>query len=205
MAERNETPFTLQKKSHEVLLKLLNNIGIVGAVLAAIADVVFVLIMVFGIHIEVQLNAIIIFAVVNALIGLLINVLLRYQGQKYAEIENEELCKKYYNKRIKEVKYMSMGKWMALKTVQDVLIKGGTTSFSIFGLIYISITGSNNPMQLLMTLMTLILFTCFGLISMNAAYTRFYNVQVPYMELKLNERNEKQAELNKIPEGENKC
>lgn len=195
----------MQKKSHEALLKLLNNIGIVGAALAAIADVVFVLIMVFGIHIEVQTDAIIIFAVVNALIGLLINVLLRYQGQKYAEVENEELCTAYHNKRIREIKYMSMGKWMALKTVQDVLIKGCTTSFSIFGLIYISITGSNNPIQLLITLMTLILFACFGLISMNAAYTRFYNVQVPYMQLKINERNEKQKEITKIPEEENKC
>lgn len=183
---------SLQRKSHEVLLKLLNNIGIIGAILAAIADIVFVIIMVLGVKVEANLSAIIIFAIVNALIGILINILLRYQGQKYAEIENEELCTKYYNKRIKEKKYISMGTWMVLKTIQDFIIKGGTTAFSIFGIVYISITGSKNPIQILMTIATLLLFTCFGLIGMNSAYGRFYNIQVPYMEMKLNERKIKE-------------
>ena len=183
----------MQKKSHEILLKLLNNIGVVGAILAAIADRVFVIIMVLGVHVSADFNAIIIYAVVNALIGLLINVLLRYQGQKYAESENEELCTRYYNKRVKERKYLSMGAWTTLKTIQDVLVKGCTTAFSIFGVIYISITGSKNPIQILLTLATLILFACFGLIAMNGAYTRFYNVQVPFMLKELEERKEEQS------------
>lgn len=174
-------------------MKLLNNIGVIGAILAAIADIVFVIIMVLGVHVEAEVNAIVIFAVVNALIGILINVLLRYQGQKYAEIENEELCKKYYNKRIKEKKYMSMGAWMTLKSLQDFVIKGGTTAFSIFGIVYISVTGSHNPIQILMTIATLLLFACFGLIGMNSAYTRFYNIQVPYMELQIKERVQKKV------------
>lgn len=186
----------LQKKSHEALLKILNNIGVIGAVLAAVADIVFVLIMVLGVKIDVELKSIIIFAVVNALIGILINVLLRYQGQKYAEVENEDLCTKFYNKRAKEKKYMSMGKWMTLKTVQDFLVKGVTTSFSIFGIVYISVTGSKNPIQILITVATLILFACFGLIGMNSAYCRFYNIQVPYMNLKLEEREKENKDDN---------
>lgn len=146
--------------------------------------------MVLGVDVHVDLKAIIIFAIVNAFIGLLINILLRYQGQKYAEIENDELCKRYYNKKIKERKYMSMEAWFAIKTAQDVVIKGGTTAFSIFGIIYITITGSKNPIQILITLASLILFACFGLISMNSAYTRFYNIQVPYMEMKVGERSD---------------
>lgn len=178
----------MQKKSHEALLHLLNNIGVVGAVLAAIADIVFVLIMVFGIEIKVELSAMIIFAVVNAIVGILITVLLRYQGQKYAEIENEELCRRYYNKKVREKKYMSMVKWQVLNGLQDVVIKGATTAFSIFGIIYISITGSKNPIQILIALATLLLFACFGLIGMNSAYCRYYNIQVPYMNMKLEER-----------------
>lgn len=151
-------------------------------------------------HIDAQLDAIIIFAVVNALIGILINVLLRYQGQKYAEVENEELCTKYYNKRAKEKTYMSMTLWMTLKTIQDFIIKGGTTAFSIFGIVYISVTGSKNPIQILMTVATLILFACFGLISMNSAYMRFYNVQVPYMQLKLEEREQNSEKSKENPD-----
>lgn len=179
---------TLQKKSHEALLKVLNNVGIIGAVLAGVADLIFVLVMVFGLKIETDLRSVIIFAIVNALIGIMINILLRFQGQKYAEIENEELCKKYYDKKVREKKYMSMTKWMALKTLQDVLIKGCTTAFSIFGVIYISIQGSKNPVQILLTLITLVLFACFGLMGMNASYSRFYNIQVPHMEHAIEER-----------------
>lgn len=184
----------MQKKSHEALLKLLNNIGIIGAILAAVADLVFVIIMVLGVHVDAEFSAIIIYAVVNALIGLLINVLLRYQGQKYAELENVELCKRYYNKRIKEKSYLSIGAWMGLKTLQDVVVKGTTTAFSIFGIVYISITGSKNPIQILLAIATLILFACFGLIAMNSAYTRFYNIQIPYMKMKLGDKEGEQTE-----------
>lgn len=184
----------MQKKSHEALLKLLNNIGVVGAILAALADIVFVIIAVLGIEIEAGPFGIILYSTVNALIGVLISVLLRYQGQKYAEIENEELCKSFYSKTVKERKYMSMSTWMTLKTVQDVLVKGCTTAFCLFGTTYLTIEGSKNPIQILITLATLILFACFGLIAMNSAYVRFYNIQVPYMELKLQEREQNQPE-----------
>lgn len=195
----------MQKASHEALLKILNNIGVIGAILAAIADLIFVIIMVLGVHVEAEFNAIVIYAVVNAVIGLLINVLLRYQGQKYAELENEELCKLYYNKQVKEKKYLSIGAWMALKTVQDVIVKGGTTAFSIFGIVYISITGSHNPIQILLAIMTLILFACFGLMAMNAAYVRFYNVQVPFMQQSVYGKTEGSPEEqnNTAEEGEN--
>lgn len=179
----------MQKKSHALLLKLLNNIGVIGAIFAGIVDIIFVIIMIFGVKVDISITSIVIFAIVNALIGFMINVLLRYQGQKYAEIENEELCKQYYNKQIKEKKYVSMGKWTAIKTIEDIFFKVATTVFSIFGMIYISIQGSHNPIQLLITLATLVLFTCFGLIAMNSSYTRFYNIQVPYMQLQLSNGN----------------
>lgn len=177
----------MQKKSREALLKLLNNIGVFGAILAAVADIVFVIIMVLGVNVDAEMSAIIIFAVVNALIGVLINILLRYQGMKYAQVENQDLCTRFYNKRAKEKKYMSMGVWLGIQTGVDILIKGGTTTFSIFGIVYISITGSKNPIQILMTIATLILFACFGLMGMNSAYERFYNIQVPYMKARLEE------------------
>lgn len=188
----------MQKKSHEALLRLLNNVGVIGAILAAVADIIFVVIMVVGVDIQADMKSVVIFAVVNALVGILINVLLRYQGQKYAEIENEDICKAFYNKRAREKKYMSMSVWMTLKTVQDFAIKGCTTAFSIFGIIYITIKGSKSPIQLLITLATLVLFGCFGLMGMNSAYMRFYNVQIPYMKVELENRKEIEAG-NKVP------
>lgn len=181
----------LQEKSHELLLKVLNNIGIIGAIFSAIADIIFVMLFIFGIEIKQDFTATIIFAVVNALIGILIGSLLRYQGQKYAEIENKELLDRYYNKKIKsEKKHISMGMWQLINILKDIFIKGVSTTFSIAGLVYISIKGSNNPIQLLITLCTLVMFACFGLIGMNSAYYRFYNIQIPYMNKELEEKKE---------------
>ena len=121
MEEEKKKMPNLQKKSHEVLLKLLNNVGIVGSILAGIADIIFVIIFVVGMQISIKRSAAIIFAVINALIGILINILLRYQGQKYAEIENEELCNKFYRKKVKEnKKHLSMGAWQILKSIKDI-------------------------------------------------------------------------------------
>lgn len=183
----------MQQKSHEMLLKLLNNIGIVGAILAGIADIIFVIIFIVGIKIDIDIKANIIFSSINSLVGILINVLLRYQGQKYAEIENQELCNKFYRKKIKESKrHLPMSAWQGINILKDILIKGGVTVFSIFGVIYISIEGSKNPIQILITLVTLVLFACFGLMSMNSSYYRFYNVQIPFMELKIKENELKE-------------
>ena len=175
-----------------MLLKVLNNIGIVGSIFAAIADIVCVIIFVYGIHIDIKIHSMVIFAVVNAVIGILINALLRYQGQKYAEIENEDLCKKFNKRKAeKKKKYTSMAVWSGVSLVKDILVKGCIAAFSIAGSIYISIEGSHNPIMILMSIVTLLLFACFGLVSMNSAYCRFYNVQVPHMEIEINKRENK--------------
>lgn len=179
------------------MLKLLNNIGIVGAILAGIADIVFVVIFVVGLKFEIKQNATIIFSVINALVGVLINILLRYQGQKYAELENKKICNQYYRKKAeKKKRHLSMTVWQGLSAIKDIIFKGCTTSFSIFGMIYLSIEGSKNPIQILITIVTLILFTCFGLMNMNSAYCRFYNIQLPYMELKIKEKEIEQNGTN---------
>lgn len=175
------------------MIKLLNNIGIVGAILAAIADIVFVIIFVIGVKVQAKFTAIIIFSIVNALIGVLINGLLRYQGKRYAEIENKELVEKYYRKKAESnKKYLPINVWLLLLSIKDIIWKGCTASFSIFGVIYISIEGSKNPIQILITIVTLIMFACFGLINMNLSYNRYYNIEVPHMELEIKNREVKE-------------
>ena len=179
----------LHKKSHETLMRLLNNIGIVGAILAGIVDLIVVIIFVFGVDIKQDLTSNIIYASINAFVGVLINVLLRYQGQKYAEIENQDIRELYYAEKVKREKHhVSLLAYNLLGIVKDVFIKGVSAAFSVFGIIYLSIQGTHNPIQILITLATLVLFACFGLISMNNSYCRYYDVQIPYMEKILQER-----------------
>lgn len=187
----------MQEKSHEVLIKILNNIGIVGSILAGIADLIVVIIFVVGIHMQENMTANIVFAIVNAVIGVLINVLLRYQGQRYAELENEQLVTQYYKHKVdKEKRHLPLAWYNTLSIIKDVAVKGVTTTFSIIGVVYISIEGSKNPIQILITIVTLIMFACFGLISMNNAYCRYYNVQIPYMQKILKIREEKENAVN---------
>lgn len=179
----------MQKKSHQALMSVLNNIGIVGSILFAIADIIFVIIFVVGIKIDIEKKAIVLFAIVNSIVGLAINSLLRYQGQRYAEIENEDLRKLFYDKKAKERKHtLTMNVWQSIEIFKDFIFKGCSTAFSIFGIVYLSIEGSKNPIQILLCITNLILFACFGLISMNNSYNRYYDVQVPYMELKIKEK-----------------
>ncbi len=180
----------MQQKSQKALLKLLNNIGVVGAIIAGVADIVFVVISVTGIQLDISGKSSVVYAIINACIGILINILLRYQGKKYAELENQNLVNQFYDKKVKEKKYMTIEQWFSLQVFKDIILKGGTTAFSIWGVIKISIEGSKNPVQILITLFTLILFACFGLISMNSAYTRYYNIQIPYMKKYLREKGE---------------
>ena len=188
------------------MLKLLNNIGIIGAILAAVADIAIVIIFVIGIKTEQDFTAIILFAIVNAVVGVLISILLRYQGIKYAEIENETLVTKFYKKKVKEKKYVSIGTWTTISALKDVFFKGTTCAFSIFGVVYISLEGSKNPVQILLTLVNLILFACFGLINMNSSYYRYYNIQVPYMENEIEQQQIKEYEekITEIKEEEQK-
>ena len=170
-------------------MRLLNNIGIVGAILAGIVDLIVVIIFVFGVDIKQDLTSNIIYASINAFVGVLINVLLRYQGQKYAEIENQDIRELYYAEKVRKEKHnVSLLAYNLLGIVKDVFIKGFFAAFSVFGIIYLSIQGTHNPIQILITLATLVLFACFGLISMNNSYCRYYDVQIPYMEKILQER-----------------
>ena len=202
MQEEEKKQEKFQKKSHETLLKILNNVGIIGSILAAISDIIFVIIFTLGFTLKVDIKYSIMFSCIHGAIGIIINTLLRYQGQKYAEIENEELLSKFYRKEVKEKKYISMKQWTVTKIIIDILIKGLSISFVCFGLIYISIQGSHEPVHILISLATLSMFVCFGLVSMNSSYTRYYNVQVPYMEMKLKEKQENEEEQKNINQKE---
>ena len=179
-------------------MTLLNNVGIIGAALAGVVDIIAVIIFVFGVNIEQDMTSNTIYAIINAFVGVLINVLLRYQGQKYAEIENEEVRKKYYAKKIeKEKHHLPLGWYNALNAVKDIVIKGCSAAFSVAGVIYISIQGTHAPVMILITIATLVLFTCFGLMGMNKSYCRYYDVQIPYMEKIIKEREENNNGLDK--------
>ena len=84
---------------------ILQYIGAIGAVLMSIMYIVCVVILIVGFKAQTILN-VTIFAIVNALVGLIIMQFLKIQGISFAKElpQNEEIEKEYYSTKTKDKK-----------------------------------------------------------------------------------------------------
>lgn len=82
-------------------------------------------------------------------------------------------------------------------------MKCATLSATTIGLIYIVVQGSNDYNLLFLAIVNLLMFMCFGFISLVNAYDFYNNNHVPYMIGKLNEAKETEQNSGKLqPETE---
>lgn len=162
---------------------ILQYIGVIGAVLMSIMYIVSVIVLIIGFEAQSIQNTII-FAVINAIVGLIIMQFLKIQGISFAKNlpENAEIIKQYYNTNTKDKKIRSISYYWTLSVIKDVMFKGLSVAFTTAGLIYIVIIGSNDYNLLLLALVNLILFISFGLLALNNAYEFYNNRHVPYMQ-----------------------
>lgn len=167
-------------------------VGTIGAVMAAIAYVIIVITMVFGVAVSHSISQTIIFAVINAVIGLIIMQFLKIQGIDLAKrIEkNQEVLTKYNANRAKQKKLHGL-RWFWLTTLtKDILIKCLTLAATTFGIVYIVISASEDYTLLLLALVNLIMFACFGILSLVKAYDFFNDEYIPYIEEKIYETDQ---------------
>lgn len=180
---------------------ILTYIGTIGAALMSVAYVILVCIMIFGFsaHNAVQT---IVFAVINGIVGLMIMQMLKVQGQDFAKQlpENVPILEEYYNTKTKDKKFHSM-KYFWIKTViTDTLSKGISIVISTAGIIYIVIAGSDDYVLLLLAAVNLIMFACFGLLSLSKAYDFFNNQHMVYVKEQLRLYKEEQERVCKLSE-----
>lgn len=170
---------------------LLEYIGTIGAVLTSIAYLIIVFVLVRGFEVHKILETTV-FAVVNAIVGLIIMQFLKIQGISFAKNldENKVLLSQYYATKTKDKKARPIGYFWLKTIIKDVLIKGVSIAATSIGLIYISIKGSNDYRLLALAVVNLILFICFGLLSLNSAYEYFNNSHMIYIKEKLEEIND---------------
>ena len=178
-----------QERFEKNIKPILYYVGTIGAVLTAIAYIAIVFIMVFGFAATATLGQSIVFACINALIGMIIMQLLKIQGIDFAKnLEcNKTIIQKYNKLKAKTKKARSIKFFWATSMAKDALIKGLTTAATTLGIIYIIIQASNNYTLLLLAIVNLIMFACFGLMSLVKAYDFFNDEHIPYLEEKLNE------------------
>ena len=180
---------TYKNTFEEKIKPFLTYVGAIGAVFSGIMYILATIVLIMGFQAKTFTQAIV-FAVVSAILGLIIMFFLRYQGLSFAKAipENQEVLNKYNNKQAK-TKHHTLKYFWIKNTLIDVLIKGCTVALSTAGIIYIVIEGSQDFKLILLAIANLILFACLGLIALANAYD-FYNEQwVPYMNEQIELRN----------------
>ena len=176
---------------------ILQYIGVIGATLMSIMYIITVVILIIGFKAQSIQNTIV-FAIINAIVGLMIMQFLKIQGISFAKNlpENIEIIKQYYNTKTKDKKIQSIKYYWISSLIKDFISKGLSVAFTTAGIIYIVIVGSNDYTLLLLALVNLILFICFGLLALNNAYEFYNNKHVPYMqEMIKNKITKKEIEI----------
>ena len=108
--------------------------------------------------------------------------------------ENEELIKRYYQTKTKDKKVHSITYFWTTSVIKDIIVKCLTLAGTTIGLIYIVIQGSNDYNLLFLAIVNLLMFVCFGFISLVNAYDFYNNNHVPYMKEQL-EKAKQEPEL----------
>lgn len=181
-----------RKKSflEEKVLPILNYVGAIGAAIMCIAYIIVVFVLINGFKIEDILQTTI-FAVVNAAVGFIIMQFLKIQGISFAKMipENKKIIELYYKTRTKDKKNHSLTYFWTTTVIKDVIIKCATLAITTIGVIYIVIKGSNDYNLILLAVVNLLMFMCFGFLSLVKAYEYFNQTYIAYIKEKLAEES----------------
>ena len=202
--ERNKSKF------EEKLKPLLQYVGTIGAIIMTICYIITVLILVFGFQVQTHhLKQSIIFAIVNGVVGFIIMQLLKIQGIDFAKQEHKDLIDKY-NKivllkeetKLKKKAHSIKFYWIT-SVIKDFILKGISVVLGSFALIYIVIEGSQDYSLLLLAVVNLLMFICFGLLSLVGSYDWYNGNHVNYMQMMIAETEIEKLELGDIKENVN--
>ena len=187
-----------KKVFEEKIQPLLQYVGAIGAGIMSVAYIVITFILVNGFEYH-QTAQTFVFTLVNAVVGFIIMQFLKIQGESFAQHlpENAAIIKEYYNTETKDKKVHSIKFYWITSVLKDVFSKCLSLAFTTFGLIYIVIQGSNDYQLIWLAIVNLMMFICFGLLSLNGAYNYYNNKHVPYMlkQLEIIKENKKCQEL----------
>lgn len=179
----------MNKNTFETKIKpVLSYVGSIGAGLMCIAYIIVVFVLIYGFKATIIFNTLL-FAAVNAIIGFCVMQFLKVQGVSFAKLipENDKIIKEYYSTKTKDKKPHSMQFYWTTSVIKDIFTKCLSVAITSAGLIYIVIQGSNDWNLLLLAIVNLIMFICFGFLALVNAYEFFNNKFVPYMEEKISE------------------
>lgn len=126
--------------------------------------------------------------------------MLKVQGIDFAKQlpENKKILDQWSTKRIKKRRTHSLTFYWVKSTIGDAICKVISVAVTTAGIIYIVVEGSNDYNMLLLSAVNLIMFLCFGFISLVKAYDFFNTMHIPFIKEKLLALAENKQMSNKI-------
>jgi hypothetical protein len=170
--------------------------GIIGSIISAISYLIMTWVIVVGFTTAVDQDKQILFAVLGALVGLVITSLLRGQGINFArkEDESQKIMAEYHlliNKK-KTIKQMHTIKYyVIMSTIQDIFTKALTIGISTWFILFIFMEGNGDFSLFLLAISNLFMFAGFGLVALSKSYDKYIEEHIPVIKqiiIKLKEK-----------------
>lgn len=177
-----------KKSTFESKIKpMLMYVGTIGSILMVIAYIIAVIVLVFGFKATLSMKQLLAFAIANAAVGMLVMFCLKIQGIDFAKNlpENILISKTYYGSETKDKPYRNMKYFWITSTSSDFVTKAISVIVSTCLLVKIVIAGNEDFALLGLAAVNIIMFICFGFISLVKAYDFYNEYQVPYMKNEL--------------------
>lgn len=192
LATQNQPNSNKKESTFDKYIKpVLQYVGTIGATLMCIAYIVCVVILIEGFETH-ELKGDLLFASVNAGVGLIIMQFLKVQGISFAKNipENTVIINEYYNSKTKDKKPHSIKWYWLWSFIKDICLKGIGIALTTFGIMYIVVEGCKDYTLFLLAAVNLIMFICFGLLALNNAYEFYNNKHIPFLKDKIKEIKE---------------
>lgn len=171
-------------------------VGTIGAVLSAIAYIIIIITMIFGLTVDASIQDTLMFACVNAVIGFVIMQFLKIQGISFAKNlpANQEINQKWRELNPpKDKKKHSLKYFWVSSVVKDMVTRVLLIVLTTVCIIYLVIRGTHDYTYLLLMVVNLLMFACFGLISLVNAHDFYIEQHIPYLEEQINETEKRKA------------
>ena len=106
------------------LKPILQYIGAIGATIMSIMYMILVIVLIVGFEAH-NIQQVLVFAVINAVVGLIIVMFLKIQGVSFAKNlpDNIKIIEEYYNTRTKDKKLKTISQYFITSTIRDILYK----------------------------------------------------------------------------------
>lgn len=175
--EEEETFF--ERKIKPVLIY----VGFIGAFICSIAYILAVLVLVRGLSLQRNLRQVIVFSIVNAIMGFAIMQFLKIQGESFAKNspKNKKITDEFVRSKSNKKKKHSRAWFWITSVIGDLLSKVATFCIAMFCVIYVVIEGMGDYSLLGLAAVNLLMFISFGLISLVKAYDFYNHSYIPYI------------------------